>query len=179
VKERRFVLQPFAPEGPRPAVEITGHLLRRAEALTIGYRLQGRLVDVLIPAALAAPARRHRLWEATCFEFFLALKDSPPYWEFNLSPAGDWNVYRFTNYRQDLAAEPAFASLPFVVHRSPGALQLTLEVDLARLVPANRPLEVAIAAVLRTAAGRLTYWALTHPGPQADFHRRDGFLIAI
>ncbi len=68
---------------------------------------------------------------------------------------------------------------PLVVHRSPEALRLTLEVDLARIVPADRPLEVAIAAVIQAADGRLTYWALTHPGPQADFHRRDGFLIAV
>ncbi len=179
MKAGNFVLQPFAPEGPRPGVEITGRLARRADALTIAYRLQGRLADVLLPAPLAAPARRHRLWEGTCFEFFLAHKEAPPYWEFNLSPAGDWNVYRFTDYRQGQAAEKAFASLPFVVHRSPEVLRLTLEVDLARIVPADLPLEVAIAAVILAPDGRLTYWALTHPGPQADFHRRDGFLIAI
>ena len=66
-----------------------------------------------------------------------------------------------------------------VVHRSPEALRLTLEVDLARIVPADRPLEVAIAAVIQAPDGRLTYWALTHPGPRPDFHRRDGFLIAV
>ena len=179
MKAGNFVLRPFAPEGPRPGVEITGRLARRADVLTIGYRLQGRLADVLLPAPLAAPARRHRLWEGTCFEFFLAPKEAPPYWEFNLSPAGDWNVYRFTDYRQGQAAEKAFASLPFVVHRSPEALRLTLEVDLARIVPVDLPLEVAIAAVIQAPDGRLTYWALAHPGPQADFHRRDGFLIAI
>ena len=83
------------------------------------------------------------------------------------------------DYRQGQAAEPALASLPFGVHRSPEAWRLTLEVDLARIVPADRPLEVAIAAVIQAPDGRLTYWALTHPGPQPDFHRRDGFLIAV
>ena len=61
------------------------------------------------------PARRDRLWEETCFEFFLAVKNSPRYWEFNLSPAGHWNVYRFADYRQGMQEEPAFASLPFSV----------------------------------------------------------------
>ena len=177
--EQSFALQPFAPVGPRPGVEITGHLGRHADALTISYRLQGRLADVLIPAPLAAPARRHRLWEETCCEFFLALKDSPQYWEFNLSPAGSWNVYRFSNYRQGMAAEQAVTSLPFIVRRSPEALRLTLEVDLAGIIPADRGLEVAIAAVIQAPDGRVTYWALTHPGPQADFHRRDGFLISF
>ena len=25
----------------------------------------------------------------------------------------------------------------------------------------------------------LTYWALTHPGAQADFHRRDSFQVEL
>lgn len=179
MKELSFVLQPFAPEGSRPGVEITGHLARRADALTISFRLQGRLADVLIPTPLAAPARRHRLWEETCCEFFLALKDTPQYWEFNLSPAGDWNVYRFTSYRRGMAEDPAFMFLPFAVQSQPESLGLTLAVDLARIFPANRPLEVAIAAVIQAPDGRMTYWALTHPGPEPDFHRRDGFLIAV
>ena len=38
---------------------------------------------------------------------------------------------------------------------------------------------VGIAAVIKLAGGGLTYWALTHPGPQADFHRRDSFLVEL
>ncbi|MCX5893877.1 MAG: DOMON-like domain-containing protein [Deltaproteobacteria bacterium] len=182
MKERRFILQPFASEGPRPGVEITGHLTRRADAadaITIATLLQGQLADVLIPAPAAAPARRHRLWEGTCFEFFLAVPGAPQYWELNLSPTGDWNVYRFADYRQDLAAEPAYTSLPFTVQSRPRSVRLTLEVDLAGIVPAGQPLEVAVAAVIKTRDGQVGYWALTHLGPRPDFHRRDGFLIAI
>ena len=84
-------------------------------------------------------------------------------------PAGDWNVYRFNNYRQGQAAEQAFASLPFTVHRNRETLRLTLEIDLARIVPADRPLEVAIPAVIQAPDGRLSYWALTHPAPDPTF----------
>jgi len=176
---RSFSLHPFDSVGPRPQVEITGRLTRRADDLTIGYLLQDRLAEVLIPEPLAAQARLDRLWEKTCFEFFLGLKDSPQYWEFNLSPDGAWNVYRFTGYRQGMAAEQAFASLPVLVQNRPESLRLTLEVDLAGILPANTALEVAIAAVIQGADGRLTHWALAHPGPQADFHQRDSFLIAV
>ncbi|MCL4504221.1 MAG: DOMON-like domain-containing protein, partial [Deltaproteobacteria bacterium] len=167
MKERRFALQPLEPEAPPPRVEITGVLTRRAETFSISYLLQGRLSDVLIPAPLAVPVHCDRLWEKTCFEFFLGLKDSKQYWEFNLSPNGSWNVYRFNGYRQGMAAETAFASLPVLVQHRPESLRLTLEVDLAGIVPANRVLEVAVAAVIQKTNGRLTYWALTHPGLQA------------
>ena len=36
-----------------------------------------------------------------------------------------------------------------------------------------------IAAVIKLAGGELTYWALTHPGPAADFHRRDSFVVEL
>jgi len=36
-----------------------------------------------------------------------------------------------------------------------------------------------VAAVVKLRDGRVTYWALSHPGPRPDFHRRDSFLIKL
>jgi len=177
MNSRSFSLRPFAPAGLPPGIKITGSLRRQADTLALTYLLQGRLTEVLLPVPAARPVRRDRLWEETCFEFFLALQDAPQYWEFNLSPAGDWNVFHFTAYRQGLAAEPAFSSLPFEVQKRPEALGLALEVDLARIVTADQTLEVAVAAVIKARDGRISHWALTHPGPRADFHRRDSFIL--
>jgi len=174
-----FSLEPFPPGGPRPEVKITGNLARRGNTLAIRYKLQGRLAGLAIPAAADLPARRHGLWKDTCLEFFLGIKNSPRYWEFNLSPAGHWNVYGFAAYRQGMEEETAFRSLPFSVRSQPDSLLLALEVDLAKIVQADQALKVAIAAAIKLAAGELIYWALTHPGSQADFHRRDGFLVEL
>jgi len=38
---------------------------------------------------------------------------------------------------------------------------------------------VGIAAVIKLTGNGLTYWALAHPGPAADFHRRDSFLVEL
>jgi hypothetical protein len=174
-----FYLKPFLSAGPLAHLKITGKIIRRSGTVAISYALFGPMAEIVIPGLAGMPVRKNALWEETCFEFFLASRDSDQYWEFNLSPAGDWNVYRFTDYRQGMMEENVFVSLPFVVHRGPGALRLTLEVDLPRLVPADRPLEVAIAVVLQAPDGRLTYWALTHPGPHPDFHRRDSFIVTM
>ncbi len=176
MKERKFALQPWA---PRPDLKITGKIARRAQTLTIHYELRGELAAVALPPPVDAPARRHGLWEGTCFEFFLGAQNSPQYWEFNLSPAGHWNVYQFAGYRQGRQEEADFASLPFSVQRQPDSWLLTLVVDLARIVPADQALEVGISAVLKLAEGEAAYWALRHPGPQPDFHRRDGFSLAL
>ena len=176
---RSFSLKPFSPAGPGPQVEITGNIGRHAHTLTIRYDLRGRLAALAIPAPADLPARRHGLWEETCFELFLGVRNSPQYWEFNLSPGGHWNVYRFAAYRQGMQEETAFAALPFRVRRQWDSVRLTLELDLDKIVPAGRALEAGIAAVLKLAGGGVSYWALTHNGPQADFHRRDSFIVQL
>jgi hypothetical protein len=176
---RSFSLQPFSPIGPPLTIKITGHITLLPRQLAISYDLRGDLAEVMIPAPADIATRRHGLWEETCFEFFLGVKDGPQYWEFNLSPAGHWNVYRFTGYRQGMAEETALTSLPMSVRRASDSLRLALEVDAERIVSADQPLMVGITAVVKLAGGGLTYWALIHPGPQADFHRRDSFLVEL
>jgi hypothetical protein len=176
---RSFSLQPFSPSGPPLNIKISGHIARRSHQLAIRYDLRGDLAELMIPAPADMPVRQQGLWEETCFEFFLGVKDSPQYWEFNLSPAGHWNVYRFAGYRQGMAEEIALTSLPLSVRRRSDSLRLDLELDGGAIVPADQPLMVGIAAVIKLAGGGLTYWALIHPGPQADFHRRDSFLVEL
>lgn len=178
MKHRHFSLQPF-PAASAPPLKLTGALAREVDKLALTWELRGGLAQVAIPAPSTAPARRPGLWQETCFEFFLGVKGSPQYWEFNLSPTGHWNVYHFAAYRQGMAEETAFASLSMAVQSRPDSLRLALEVDLAKIVRAGQTLEVAISAVVKGRDGRLTYWALTHPGPQADFHRRDSFIVVI
>ena len=78
-----------------------------------------------------------------------------------------------------MAEETAFTSLACSVRRRSDSLRLALELEVGKLVSAHQPLAVGIAAVIELAGGGLTYWALTHPGPQADFHRRDSFLVDL
>jgi hypothetical protein len=179
MKDRSFSLIPFPSSGLLPPVTITGTISRRSNILSIGYALLCPPAALAIPAPADVPARRNGLWEETCFELFLGVKNSDHYWEVNLSPSGHWNVYRFTSYRQGMEEEPAFASLPFDVHMHPDTLRLSLELNLDEIIQAGQALQVGVSAVIKTIDGRITYWALTHPGPQADFHRRDSFVVEL
>ncbi|RJQ19859.1 MAG: hypothetical protein C4560_05650 [Nitrospiraceae bacterium] len=179
MNSRSFSLKPFTTAGPLPDLKITGNVHRRPDSFSIRYLLAGRLQELVIPSPAARPERRNALWEETCFEFFLAMKDSGPYWEFNLSPAGHWNAFRFESYRQGMREETAVDSLPFMVERSADALLLSLELDLGRIVPAHVPMNAGISAVIKHTDGCLTFWALSHPGTHADFHRRESFIIGM
>ena len=179
MNRQNFSLAPFPSDGPLPSFQITGSIARSSDKLAIRYHLRGDPAELMVPAAADRPARRHGLWEATCFEFFLGVKGEARYWEFNLSPAGHWNVYGFAGYRHGMEEERAITSLPVDVRRQPDSLLVAVEPALGLIVTADRPIEVGIAAVIQLAGGGLTYWALTHPGLQADFHRRDSFLVEL
>ncbi len=183
---RSFRLVPFDPAAAPAGVQLEGELQRTDNRLHLRYRLADPSGAIRIPSADPTPARRDGLWSRTCLELFLAVPGEAAYWEFNLSPSGDWNVYRLRGYRQGLAPEPTVVALPFAVARRGDGLELELAFELAPLVADDQPMQVAVTAVLETHApaggtdaGPLSYWALGHPGPEADFHDRAGFLLRI
>ncbi len=178
MKNQGFSLIPFPSAFPLPAVKLTGAVGRRGDVLCVGYELLGLTEAIAIPAPAVVPVRRDGLWTATCFELFLGPERSDRYWECNFSPSGHWNVFGFESYRQGMREEQAFASLPFSVNLHPGALNLSVELDLEKIIPRDQALKIGISAVLRSVEGDCTYWALTHPATQPDFHRKDGFIIA-
>jgi hypothetical protein len=174
---RTFSLLPFPSGDILPDIEITGKISRCVNILTIHYDLHGNMAEVDIPTQVDKPIRKDNLWEATCFEFFLGVKDSERYWEFNLSPSGDWNVYRFDAYRQGMQEEMIFPEIPFNIQKRSDSLLLSLDLDLGRIIPKDRGVEVAISSVIRLTDDRIFYWALAHLGKQADFHDRNGFVL--
>lgn len=176
---REFSLLPFPGEENAPDLEIAGSIVRRTERLSIRCGLRGDLSKIKIPASNQRPERKDRLWEETCVELFLGETDSKHYWEFNLSPSGDWNIYRFASFRKGMQEEAAFTSLPFGVRLEPERLLLSMELDIGKIVPAGNGVDAAVSAVVKTNKSRISHWALTHAGPRPDFHRRDGFRLNL
>lgn len=171
-----FTLQSFGE--PHPDITITGTLEREENQLAIAYTVSGNLNQVIVPPP-SSPTRQFDLWEGTCLEFFLGQPHQPNYWEFNLSPAGDWNVFHLEAYRQGLQEVEAIKALPFQVHHRQTSLALSLTLDLKQIMAAPPALDVGICAVIQSPDQPLTYWALCHPGSEADFHRRDSFILGL
>ncbi|WP_094553994.1 DOMON-like domain-containing protein [Synechococcus sp. 1G10] len=190
-----FVLHPFQAEaspagpiasgpagtaGPGAGLELTGQIRRQAGTLELGLRLVGDLASIVLAAPSSRPERRDDLWRSTCFELFIAVAGEPAYREVNLSPSGDWNVYRFGGYREGMENEPSLQALPFDFKSLPGSIELALAWPLPDdLRATNARLEVGVCAVIEQRHGQLSYWAVTHPGDEADFHRRDGVVLRL
>ncbi len=170
-----FTLQPFSPVSFD--LQITGEVSRTINELTISYRLAGDLSQIIIPSLTTNPQRKSELWEATCLELFLAPRDEQHYWEFNMSPNGDWNVFRLDDYRQGLRNEIAVKSLPMAIQRQADLITLDLRFDLDLLVSSDQSLAGAITTVIQDQNNSYSYWALQHTGQEADFHRRVDFVM--
>jgi hypothetical protein len=171
-------LHPFPSTSPLPDIKIACGIARHHK-LSIRYEILGRIQELVIPSPADIPARKKGLWEEMCLELFLGVRNSPRYWEFNLSPSGHWNVFRFDAYREGMEEEKAFPSLLFSIHRLPQSLLLDLKFDLDKIIPANQPLQAAVSAVIKKRDGEVSYWAPVHCGPQPDFHCRDSFIIEL
>ena len=99
---RCFLLKPFPGEGNPAGLRIGGSIARDTDTLSVRCEVRGNLSKMSVSTAAVAPRRKDRLWEETCLELFLGTTDSAEYREFNLSPAGHWNVYRFDRYRDGM-----------------------------------------------------------------------------
>ena len=174
--QKTIRLHPFSGQSPTE-LDITCTVNRQARLLQIEFRMQGDLKAVAIPAPAGRPARRHRLWEQTCFECFMAAAASPAYREFNQSPSGDWNAYCFDDYRKGMREETAIPELIPDVRREPDLLALGCRIDLGCIGLEREALVMGVAAVVRSAEGQNTYWAASHAGPKPDFHRRQSFVV--
>jgi hypothetical protein len=173
---QRFRLIPF-PSGTIPPISINGTIKRVDNQLSIHYEVSGDIDQILLPAP-STFTRKHDLWKATCFEFFIAIKDQPRYWEFNLSPSNDWNVYAMDAYRQvNMREEIVFQQLPFEFRKTDGELSFDVSVDLNPILRPEQILQMGVTTVLQTADENESYWALAHPGQHADFHLRESFVI--
>lgn len=143
------------------------------------WTVTGAVDRIRFPGRTAGPGRAMSLWEHTCFEFFIGGADEPGYYEFNLSPSGEWNSFSFTDLRTGMAESDALVCTSSTAERpGPGMLQVTAR---ASFSPPNgtRQWCVGVSAVIEQDDGQRLYYALSHDGGRPDFHRRSNHRIRI
>jgi hypothetical protein len=171
-----FNLVPFDRDESTPSIEIDSNVSVRGRQLEVSYLITGDLDQIVIPPIQLAPSRQFGLWETTCCEFFIAPVDSAEYWEVNLSPSGDWNVFHLDDYRQGLVEEVKIVHLPSVTRIERDRLTLSTQIELPTGINAANSIDLSITTVIATPTGNISYWAIRHAGSQADFHLRDSFI---
>lgn len=166
---------------PLRQLSLACEIVRAGETVDLSYCLAGALKDVVLPQKkeIDSVLRLDNLWQSTCFECFFKAANSTEYHELNIAPAGDWNVYSFAEYRSGMKEETRLSSLQQSSQCSADSFILELSIPLAFLGLAGLPLRVGTSAVLEHLDGRVSHWALFHPGGRPDFHDPSGFVVEI
>jgi hypothetical protein len=187
-----LALEPFGGLPHPPNLTVSGQARRQAGhqasrqagRLELSWRLAGDLDALVLPDPSETRRRCDGLWQTTCLEAFWGFAGQDAYWELNLAPSGDWNLYRLNHYRGPLAPV-ALAAPPWQVRRRAGELEVAVDLDLGEVAGgdesgvAGLPLEVSLTAVIDQVGQGVSYWALAHTGAEPDFHRRDSFRLGL
>lgn len=179
---------PASAAGPLRALSVSGALDATGQ-ITLDYLLQGELLRVRLPAVIGAPQRRDELWRHSCLELFARREAAAAYVEFNFSPAGDWAVYRFDDYRRG-QSRPLLTQPGITLHAlGPGQLRIQARAHLpngpdpaeheAASGIASVSWQLGFAAVIEASDGTLSYWATCHPGARPDFHAPENFSLGL
>jgi hypothetical protein len=172
-------LHPFGLASAEFHLDFSSEITRGSQALQARFKLSGPLPALTIPSAKQNPERRKGLWEETCFELFISEPGLKSYFEINLSPSGDWDVFHFQSYREGMIREPRVQSLAVDSAFSENQGILKCDIPLEALSFTGKELQLGATAVLLLRDGSYQYWALQHAGAQPDFHRKESFVHAI
>lgn len=151
----------------------------RANRLMVSYIVTGAMSEIQMPQVMTTE-RTEDLWRHTCFEAFVRTGSDPSYYEFNFAPSTRWAAYRFSSYRNGIAA--ADIGTPSIeVQSDSDRTTLRVSMTLDRLSDLSRESawRLGLSAVIEDQSGSMSYWALAHPPGKPDFHHADCFALEL
>lgn len=173
---------------PLPGIAVAAGARRSGPGrLDLDWRIEGDLATLRLPAP-AEPRAADDLWRQTCLEAFVRPAGARAYVELNLAPSRAFAVYRFRAYRErddvgDPAAVRPRAPTCIEVRVDERRLALSARLDVAAALgdpaAAAGPLDVGLSAVIETADGRISWFALRHPEGKPDFHHDRAFALRL
>lgn len=175
-----FSLLPFEDNALQSLpISITGKIALSKNQIDVCYQIRGDIDELHFPAVSQLATRKNELWNSTCCELFVGVCGETGYWEYNLSPSHDWAVFRFTDYRKNKSDELSISAIDIATKIDNNReFELKTILSLPEALTRHK-LDVGISAVVKDKTGNIFYYALAHPGKQADFHDRSGFIIQL
>lgn len=169
-------LKPFNKTPQTESITLQGEITPLSNnRLLVKFKLSGQLNKILWPKPTAQIHREDGLWKHTCLEAFLGTGATPrsPYLEVNCAPNGNWNAYSFSSYREGMI--PSVETRVRLQHHEPEQQEALFEIE----IDSKKPFDftcLGLTAVIEFTDGSLSYWSLSHPGSDPDFHNKDGWI---
>lgn len=146
--------------------------------LHIGYWVTDPQRQIIWPTATQI-SQQHYLWEHTCFEVYIGVRQQDYYREINLSPSLAWQQYQFEEYRYPEQIPPEVSNDIRLLQLKRTHYGMNVSLDLSEFMLNHQlswpDLFVATTAVIETPQG-LEYFAMQHSGTAADFHNKRHWL---
>lgn len=168
------------PDTPSPVTDVAVEAFRFEDGrVQFSFMAVGDL-DRVVLARPGDAVRTDELWRHTCFEAFLANSEGEPYVELNFAPSGAWAAYAFDRHRSGMRR--AEIDAPKIQSDRVGPM-VTLRAEVA-LGPLSELLpwkdwRAGLTAVFEADDGDRSYWALSHPPGEPDFHNADCFVAKL
>ena len=173
----KFSLVPFD-QSNSPDTSIDVEINQNNDSLFLSYRIKENVAQLDLGNGTPNKTRLIKLWEKTCFEFFIKNKLGN-YIEFNFSPTFEWNCFYFEK-KGDPLKEWEKMNYPIMdVLLSIDHFLLIIEIKKsyfpAGFFEIDSELECSLTSVIKEKSERLSYWALHHADTRPNFHHFDSF----
>ncbi|MFB2538355.1 MULTISPECIES: hypothetical protein [unclassified Acinetobacter] len=126
--------------------------------------------------------RQDYLWQNTCFELFIGIRELDDYREINLATNLTWQAYAFEEYRYPEKMPPQAANDIEVIDIQRTKFGLTALIDIQDFLNhfqiSLNDIYFGVSAVIQTQQ-KEHYFALQHSGQQADFHNKRDWLAYL
>ncbi|MBF7686734.1 DOMON domain-containing protein [Acinetobacter rathckeae] len=163
-------------------VNIITAIEQQSSLLNVGFWVKDPNGLIEWPAVQKTPSKADFLWQDTCFELFIGIRDQDEYLEINLSPAQLWQCYGFEEYRYPECIPPQKSQGAELIELKRTHYGMSATLDIAQFLATNKvsiqQVFVGISAVLKTTRGE-QFYALQHSSPHADFHNKRDWLHQI
>lgn len=177
-----FELVPFQ-KTPHPIQIVSALDYHTPAQLQLGFWINDPEQVIVYPSPTPEQVgqRIDFLWEQTCFELFIGIKNADAYREINLSPNLTWQAYQFEEYRypEDMPPQPA-DDIQLLDFKKTN-FGLTAHFDLKDFLSQQQirfgDLYFGISAVICTAQQQ-HFFALQHQ-QTADFHNKRNWIATL
>lgn len=168
LRDATILLKPFEQWAALHGFSCSVRLRQKARMLLLSYSVHGPLEQLIIPPASNDKGFKPKLWSSSCMECFLRPQSCCTYVEWNFSPAGNWWVCAFENYRVAAPQQPDnLCPVQIRTHSTTGRFDLQTAIPLLNC--GMQRIEAAV--ILKHAGGQRSHWARAHPDKGPDFHQ--------
>ena len=174
MKKQTYILKNHQEE--QTDITIKANFQIQDKNISINFTLTGEINPYIFnPPRLQT--RKDELWKESCFELFLAHKNSPNYYELNISPSTEWNFYSFSDYKTDMKPNN-YTSTPFITSsKSKNEFRLSFDIELDEKILGDN-LIFNLAVILLDKNGTRHFYSINRKDGNVNFHDRRWWNIS-